>query len=105
MANFLLTYHGGSGMPETAEEGAKVMAAWNTWFGQLGDALVDGGNPISTTKTVHANGSVSDGGSSHVSGYTVIKADSIDHAVKAAQMCPVLAGGASVEVSETVPAM
>ena len=51
MANFLLTFHGGS-MPETQEEGAKVMQAWTDWFGTLGDKLVDGGNPVSNTKTI-----------------------------------------------------
>jgi len=59
MANYVLVYHGGS-MPESPEEGAKVMAAWTSWFGTLGDALVDGGNPASRTKTIGADGSVSD---------------------------------------------
>jgi hypothetical protein len=104
MANFLLTFHGGK-MPETPEEGAKVMKAWDVWFKELGAGLVDGGNPISHVKTVHANGSVTDGSTNPASGYRVIKADSIDHAVKLAKGCPVLADGASVEVSETFPAM
>ena len=46
MANFVLIYHGGK-MPESPEEGAAVMTAWTNWFGQLGAALVDGGNPVS----------------------------------------------------------
>jgi hypothetical protein len=39
------------------------------------------------------------------SGYSVIKADDLDAAVKAATGCPVLAGGATVVVSETFDAM
>jgi hypothetical protein len=39
------------------------------------------------------------------SGYSIIKADSLDTAVQAAKGCPVLAGGATVVVSETFPAM
>ena len=35
MANFLLTFHGGS-MPETKEAQDQVMAAWTSWFGSLG---------------------------------------------------------------------
>ena len=35
MANFLLTFHGGS-MPETKEEQDQVMAAWTNWFGTPG---------------------------------------------------------------------
>jgi hypothetical protein len=81
------------------------MTAWNTWFAELGDKVVDGGNPVSHVKTVHANGSVTDGGTNPSSGYSVIKADSLDQAVKFAKGCPVLAGGASVEVAETFNAM
>ena len=104
MANYLLVYHGG-GMPESPEEGAKVMKAWTDWFGVLGEALVDGGNPVSRVKTIAANGSISDGGVNPSSGYSVIKADSLDAAVNLAKGCPVLAGGASIEVAETFAAM
>ena len=41
MANFLLVYTGGNGMPATDAERAKVMEAWGAWFGKLGDAVVD----------------------------------------------------------------
>ena len=104
MANFLLTFHGGK-MPESPEEGAKVTKAWMAWFAELGGALVDGGNPVSSVKTIHANGSVTDGGTHSASGYSIIKADTFDHAVKLAKGCPVLADGASVEVAETFNAM
>ena len=102
--NYLLVFHGGS-MPESQEDGAKVMQAWTDWFGTLGEALVDGGNPVSQVKTIASNGSVSDGGSNPSSGYSIIKADSLDAAVKLAKGCPVLAGGASVEVAETFAIM
>lgn len=104
MANFLLTYHGGAGMPETKEAQAQVLDAWNGWFGSLGGALVDGGNPVSQTKAVSPDGSVMDA-TSAPSGYTIIRADGIDAAVALAKGCPVLAGGAVVLVSETFPAM
>ena len=104
MANFLLVYHGGS-MPETPEEGVKVMQAWTDWLGTIGDRLVDAGNPVSQVKTIAADGSVSDGGTNASTGYSVIKADSIDAAVALAKGCPVLQGGASVEVAETFEVM
>ena len=104
MANYLLVFHGGS-MPETQEEGVKIMQAWTDWFGTLGDAVIDQGNPVSKVKTIAANGSVSDGGVNPSSGYTIIKADNLDAAVAAAKGCPVLAGGASVEVAETFAVM
>ena len=103
MANYVLVYHGG-GMPESPEEGAKVMQAWDVWFGELGDSLVDGGNPASATKTIAADGSVSDDASGP-SGYSILKADSLDAAVALAKGCPVLQAGASIQVVETFNAM
>jgi hypothetical protein len=103
MANFVLVYHGGK-MPESPEEGAQVMQAWTDWFAKIGDALVDGGNPASRTRTIAANGSVSDDPAGP-SGYSIIKADSLDAAVAIAKGCPVLAGGSSIQVVETFSAM
>jgi len=103
MTNYVLVYHGGA-MPESPEEGAQVMQAWTAWFAQLGEALVDGGNPASHTRTITADGSVKDDPSGP-SGYSIIKADSLDHAVALAKGCPVLLGGASVQVVETFAAM
>ena len=104
MANYLLVYRGG-GMPEGEAETAKVMAAWDAWFHQLGDALVDGGNPASGTKVIASDGSVTAGGPSSPSGYSVIRADSHDQAVALAKGCPVLGGGATIDVVETFNAM
>ena len=103
MANYLLTYHGG-GMPDSPEESAKVMAAWDAWFRELGDAVVDGGNPCSGSKAISPDGSVMDATMSP-SGDSIIRAADMDAAVAAAKGCPVLAGGASVLVSETFEAM
>ena len=101
MANYLLAYHGG-GMPETEEEQAAVMAAWNAWYGELGDAIVDGGAPTAAAKTVTADGVQDGGGANPVSGYTVIAADSLELAAKQAQGCPILDAGGTVEVAETI---
>src|SRR5438046_2188009 len=93
MTDYLLLYSGGS-MPETEEEQKTVMEAWNTWMGQLGSSLKDGGNPFTpATKTISADGSVSDGGGT-ASGYSIVSADSLDAATEMAKGCPVLQGGA-----------
>lgn len=102
-SNYVLVYHGG-GMPESPEEGARVMQAWTAWFAKLGDAVVDGGNPASGTRTITADGAVKDDPSGP-SGYSIIKADSLDQAVELAKGCPVLQGGASVQVVETLAVM
>ena len=103
MANYALVYHGGS-MPDSPEEGARVMQTWTDWFGTLGAALVDGGNPASRTRTIAADGSVTDDAAGP-SGYSILKADTLDEAVELAKGCPVLAAGASIQVVETIEAM
>lgn len=103
MTNYVLTYHGGEGMPESQEEQDKIMAAWGAWFGQLGDKVVDGGNPFAVHRSIAPDGSVSDGGpASGLSGYSVITAESFDDAMAMAKGCPVLESGGHVQVSETV---
>ena len=106
MSDFLLVYRGGS-MPEGEEEQAKVMDAWTQWFGQLGGALKDGGNPVTPqAKTISGDGAVSDGAASPpATGYSILTADSLDEAVNLAKGCPVLGGGASIEVYETFSVM
>lgn len=104
MAKYLLAYRGG-GMPETPEATEKVMAAWGAWFGQLGAAVADPGNPVSKAKTIAADGSVSGDGRSSLSGYSIISADSLDAAIALAKGCPVLSSGATIEVCETFEAM
>ena len=106
MANYLLLYSGG-GMPATEAEQAAVMKEWEAWFGQLGPAMVDPGNPFTPqAKTIASDGMVSDGPLGMMaSGYSVIKADSLDGAVALAQGCPVLKAGAKISVYETFAAM
>ncbi|WP_323034642.1 hypothetical protein [Pararhodobacter sp.] len=100
MAKYLYIYHGG-GMPATQEEGERMMAAWNTWYSEMGDAVVDPGNPVSQSHTVSASGSVAHGGANPVSGYTVVSATDIEAAKLMASGCPmVIDGSGSVEVAE-----
>lgn len=105
MPNYLLAYHGG-GMAATDEAQQEVMAAWGRWYEELGQAIVDGGNPVGQAKTIASDGSVADGGGVNpITGYTVISADDIDAAVQMTKGCPVLTSGGSVEVSETFEVM
>ncbi len=102
MAKFLLVYHGGS-HPESEEEVKQVMDAWGQWFGTLGAAVIDGGNPVGKSSTVNQDGSVSgDGGSNPASGYSLIEASDINDATTKAKGCPILAAGGSIEVAEAI---
>ncbi len=102
MANFVLLYSGGK-MPEDEAEQKAVVQEWEAWYGKIGGALVDGGNPFTPmAKTIAADGKVSDGPvGSIASGYSVIKATSLDQAVEMAKGCPVLRGGAKISIYET----
>ena len=92
-------------MPESDEERQKVMAAWTAWMQQCGENLVDAGNPCSDAKTVTKDGA-KELSSDRVTGYSVIKANSMDEAVQAAQMVPlVVDGSGSCDVYETFDTM
>jgi hypothetical protein len=78
------------------------MQEWGTWFGTLGDAITDPGNPFGASSAVTADGSVSGAGKLGASGYTVITADSLDAATAAAKGCPVLSTGGAVDVYEAL---
>lgn len=104
MANYLLVFHGG-GMAETEEAQQRSIADWTAWYDRMGSAVVDGGNPISQTRTVASDGEVTEGAPNAATGYAIIAADSIDAALELAKACPILGDGGSVEVGETFQVM
>ena len=100
MAKYLFIYHGGK-MPETEAEKKEVMDAWGNWLGGLGSAVVDGGNPVGMSSTVHGDGSVTDdGGSNPVSGYGIFEAEDLNDALAKAKGCPILKNNGTVEVAQ-----
>ena len=102
MPDFIFAYHGGK-TPESPEEGQKVMAAWMAWFEEMGAAEVQPGNPVGQSKTVSAASVADDGGANPLSGYSVVRADTIEAACEMARGCPMVADGSgSVEVAEIV---
>lgn len=102
MPDFMLAYHGGKA-PETPEEGAKAMAAWEAWFKDIGEDVVNPGNPVGMSKTVSATGVEDNGGSNPLSGFTIIRAADIDAACKIAAACPMVADGSgTAEVAPIV---
>ncbi|SMO68769.1 YciI family protein [Ruegeria faecimaris] len=100
MPQFLFVYHGGTTPSDPAEVEA-TMAAWGAWFQNMGPSLEIPGNPVGQSYTVSSGGVVDNGGANPVSGFTVIKADSIDAANEMAKGCPMVVNGSgSVEVAE-----
>lgn len=100
MPKFVFAYHGGKA-PENPGEGAEVMAKWQAWFGTMGDAVVDGGNPVGPSKTVSKDGVADDGGSNPLGGYSLVQAENIEAAVEMAKGCPIMDHG-TVEVAEAM---
>ncbi|HSX23635.1 MAG TPA: hypothetical protein VLE74_00870 [Candidatus Saccharimonadales bacterium] len=103
MTNFVFIYHNGGDMGDLPME--EVTAAWKTWFGQLGDTLIDGGNPFNDGAQAVTKDSVSAVGNSPASGYSIVKADNMATALELAKSCPMLehSSTGSVEVYETMP--
>lgn len=91
MAKFLYIYHGSGKMPATEADLKALTDTWTGWFGKLGSAVVDRGNPVGMSKTVLPGGKVeNNGGSNPTGGYSIIEAKDIDDATSKAKDCPIL---------------
>jgi len=100
MAKYLIVYAGGA-TPEnvTAEQRDAIMKAWMDWFGALGDQVVDMGSPTAAVKTVDPGGVISDDGPG-ITGYSVIRFESLDVAAQACRTHPHLAARGSISIHE-----
>jgi hypothetical protein len=100
MENYVLAYTGGE-QPQGEEAQQQALAAWVAWFDGLGESIVDSGNPFAGAATIAPDGSVNEGGASGLTGYSIVKADSLEAAVELGKGCPQLQAGGAVEVYET----
>ena len=101
MAQYIITYLGGD-QPSSPEEGRQHFAKYKAWLASLGDSAVSPANPFRDTSTVNSDGTVTSGSITSMSGYTIIKVDSMETALEIAKTCPFLDIGGSLEVSELV---
>lgn len=101
MSNYLIVYLGGN-PPATPEEGKQHFGKYMAWLAALGDAVVSPANPLKDTRTVNADGSVSEGGTTTMSGYTIVQAESMDAVLTMVKSCPFLDIGGNLEVSELI---
>jgi hypothetical protein len=102
MATYLITYHGGDGMPASPEARQQMLAAFQAWAAGTGKSMIDPGAPLGPSKVV-TSGSVSDGAADgRMGGYTVLSADDLDSAVSLVQGHPFLARGGTLQVSEAI---
>lgn len=100
MSNYVFAYHGEPKF-ESPDEGAKYKAKWLAWVGSLGDALVNPGWPLGMPKTVSPTGVSDSVTPMRLTGFSIVKADSMDAALEMAKGCPHLAHG-TIEVAEAM---
>ena len=101
MARYVIVYLGGD-QPASEEEGKRHFAKYMEWLSSLGDSAVSPANPFKDTKTVSPDGTVTVGGATAMSGFTIIEAESMEAALSVAQSCPFLEVNGTLEVSELV---
>lgn len=95
MKKFVFLYHGFGDGDQTA------MDAWMAWFGEIGESIVDSGNPFGPGRAVTAGGSTDlPTGADSITGYTIVNAESMEAAEKLLTNCPM---GSSVSVYEAMP--
>jgi hypothetical protein len=99
MTQYVFVYLGGS-HPSNPEEANKHFTKYMEWLASLGDAVISPTIPLKDTHTVSPDGTIGEGGSSAMSGFSIIEAESIEAALSIAQACPFLEIGGSLEVSE-----
>jgi len=99
MPQYCITYLGGD-KPSSPEEGKQHMSKYMNWLSSLGNSAVSPANPLKDTRTVNSDGSVTSGGITSMSGFTIIETDSMESALSIAKSCPFLEIGGSLEVSE-----
>lgn len=99
MTQFVFVYLGGN-QPSSPEEANNHYSKYMEWLSSLGDAVAIPLIPLKDTNTVGSDRTIREGGSSAMSGFSIIKADSMADALSIAKSCPFLDIGGSLEVSE-----
>lgn len=106
MSRFMMIYKGeATDMADmTEEEGAAVMAKWGVWMEKVGPALTDVGTPFGPGSSIVDDGST--GPVIGLTGYSIVEADSLEHASALTDGHPYLSEGAgnySIEIFELMP--
>jgi hypothetical protein len=101
MPQYIFAYLGGQ-YPSTPEEGQKHFQKYQEWLRSLGDAVVSPAIPFKNTHTVRSDGTTSTGSLSAMSGLSIIRMNSMEEALAAAQSCPFLQINGVLEVSQLI---
>ena len=101
MPQFIFVYLGGE-LPDNPEEGQNHFQRYQQWLDSLGNAVISPAIPFRDTHVVQADGTVSPGSMSAMSGLSIMRMDSLEEALAAARSCPFLEINGTLEVSEMI---
>jgi hypothetical protein len=91
MPSYVFTYRQPKGQPLNMDQADD----WFKWFDEIGEHITTPGNAVSSARQLgNCDGSQS------ISGFTVISARDMDHALALAQGCPAISQGQGIEVGE-----
>lgn len=96
MARYVLVFR--SGMPDSPEEGQKMMEKWNAWMAELGDALVEPGAGFGKSRYLTAPDNEA-AAPDPVSGYSIVEAVDHDAAIAMASKNPIFSLGGTIEIA------
>jgi hypothetical protein len=100
MSNYVITYYGFPRF-ERPEDGNAYMSKWRAWMGDVGDAMINPGTPMSSGKTLSADGVSDTLRGEPLTGFSIVSAESLDAAVALARGCPHLAHG-TIDVAQAM---
>jgi hypothetical protein len=100
VSNFVITYYGFPRF-ERPEDGGAYMKMWRAWMAGIGEAMINPGTPMKIGKTLSANGISDTSRGEPLTGFSIVKADSLEAAVAMARGRPHLAHGA-IDVAEAM---
>jgi hypothetical protein len=95
MSNYLFVYRSS----EEYRPDPEAIAAWQSWFDEISDSVVDLGNPVFGNRQALGH----DGCETVIRGYSLVSAANVDAAAQLAQGCPLLQRGGGVEIAELTP--
>lgn len=107
MKNFMMLFRNvADGQQPSPEQLQAMVKKWDNWKAELEKT----GNFVASEalgyqgKTINATGTITNGPyaevKEHIGGYTIVKANDLDHAAKLAEGCPILQVGGTVEVRD-----
>lgn len=102
MPTYLVTYHGGPGMPTDPAAARQMLEAFQAWVASVGDAMRDPGAPLGQATTVTSDSERDGQGEASIGGYTILEAASLSDAVQLVRSHPFLSRGGALQVNESV---